>query len=392
MIQSISTSVARADTANADILYKNAYNATQNALTVRTQVSVNDARVEIKKLPENMGWAIGEFSKQVDTVQYPILVNIVNSIKKAEKESNQTNINIAKKSIPNELTQTWKNSYSLAVDKIQQGLQEKALDLVKIAESKKTDKTIDEALTVLNDLLLSDSNGIKDWTNSLIFRLNKVVPTTPSEPVPISLIEDKILENEIRRVINKQEGELTKQELLKVKTLDIGGKGIKSLEGLQYCTNLNWINLGGVFNPNIGEFIYNNIEDIIPLSNLTKLTYLDLSFNNIREVGHLSKLTNLKKLNLSNTNITNINGLSNLTQLTYLGLSNNENLSNVNAIKNMKQLQTLGLLYVNLNDDMFNDLKQMNNLKSLLIRNNNNNNDNYVAELRSILINCEIDY
>lgn len=174
------SNTVKADTINVDMLYKNAYQTTQKALTEKTQASVNEARKAIKALPAKLDWAIGEFSKKVDTVQQPILVNIVNSIKTAEKTPNQTNINKAKKAIPAELTPIWKNSYSAAVDKIQAGLQTKALNLVKTAESSKTSTAINNARIVVNDILTADSVGIRNWAKVLSNRLDaiKVIQTS----------------------------------------------------------------------------------------------------------------------------------------------------------------------------------------------------------------------
>ena len=166
--------MAATNNTDVDALYKAAYQATQKALTEKTQASVNEARAAIKALPANLDWAIGEFSKQVDTVQHPILVNIVNAIKTAEKTPTQANINAAKKAIPAELTAQWKNSYSSAVDKIQQGLQQKALEAVKKAETEKTQEAIDAAQTLVDDILTADSQALKDWATTLSNRLDAI--------------------------------------------------------------------------------------------------------------------------------------------------------------------------------------------------------------------------
>lgn len=172
---SITTNVVKADTINTDMLYKNAYQATQQALTEKTQASVNAARIEIRKLPKNLHWAVGEFSKKIDTIQHPILVRIVDSIKKAETNPTQSNINAAKKSIPAELTPVFKNSYSSAVDKIQGSLQSRAIDLVKKAENTKTSVSVTAARVVVNDILTADNVGLRNWAKVLSNRLDAIV-------------------------------------------------------------------------------------------------------------------------------------------------------------------------------------------------------------------------
>ncbi|WP_195429115.1 hypothetical protein [Clostridium sp. D46t1_190503_E9] len=170
----VATPAMAATNTNVDALYKAAYQATQKALTEKTQASINEARKAIKALPANLDWAIGEFSKQVDTVQQPIFSNIVKLIKKAEKEPTQANINAARKAIPAELAPVWRNSYSSAVDKVQQGLQQKAVDAVKKAETDKTQENVDAAKVLVNDLLTADSQGIKDWAKTLLNRVEAI--------------------------------------------------------------------------------------------------------------------------------------------------------------------------------------------------------------------------
>lgn len=175
IIEEISTTQSSND---LDAIYKSAYDLTQKSVAEKTQLSVNEARDAIKLIPTSMDWAIGEFSKQIDVVQHSILLSIVTLINIAENEINQFNINNARTSIPDELTQYWRNSYSSAVDGIQQKLQTKAMDLLKIAEEERTQELVDEARIILNDLKEADSPAIVEWTNSLIERLDKIVIKT----------------------------------------------------------------------------------------------------------------------------------------------------------------------------------------------------------------------
>ncbi|EGD3653809.1 internalin, partial [Listeria monocytogenes] len=54
---------------------------------------------------------------------------------------------------------------------------------------------------------------------------------------------------------------VTKEELESISQLSVYAKKIASIEGLEYLTNLKFLNLNG-----------NQITDLSPLSNLTKLT------------------------------------------------------------------------------------------------------------------------
>lgn len=187
MALSITTNTVKAETISVDTLYKNAYNATEQALKTKSQASVNVARTEIKKLPKKLDWAIGEFSKKVDTVQHPILVNIVSSIEFAEIIMSQEYINIAKESIPAELNPAFKNSYSSAVDVIQQKLQTNALNLVKKAEQENTRDSIDKANYAIRDLKKATSKAILDWTKVLETRIKAILPLVIVEELPLEI-------------------------------------------------------------------------------------------------------------------------------------------------------------------------------------------------------------
>lgn len=166
--------VAGAATTDVDALYKAAYKATIKALETKTQADVNAAREAVRELPTTMDWAIGEFSKQLDSVQHPILVNIVTAINKAEAEVIQANIDAARKTIPAELPTVWKNSYSSAIDKIQQGLQQQIVDAVKKAETEKTAEAIEAARVLVNDVLTAESQALKEWATIMAGKLDAI--------------------------------------------------------------------------------------------------------------------------------------------------------------------------------------------------------------------------
>ncbi|NOW04330.1 hypothetical protein [Clostridium beijerinckii] len=56
------------------------------------------------------------------------------------------------------------------------------------------------------------------------------------------LFKDKQFENDVRKNINKLEGDITKEDLINLTELNIGHYSdepcIRSLEGIQYCGNL----------------------------------------------------------------------------------------------------------------------------------------------------------
>lgn len=96
-----------------------------------------------------------------------------------------------------------------------------------------------------------------------------------------------------------------------LQNLDVGHK-VKSLKGIEVFKNLETLN-----------FPDNEIEDITPLQNLTKLKGIGLNGNKIKNIASLSKLTNLYQLVLDHNQIEDISALKNLTNLQEVNLGYN---------------------------------------------------------------------
>lgn len=134
-------------------LYKIAYKSVLNVKSSQTQKSINEARVSIRNLKgTTAAWAVGEFSKQVDKVQHPLLIKTISAINKAKISLKQADIDEAKASIDPDYPLLWKNPYSEAVDIIQQKLYDKARELVNVALNTKMQSDIDEAKNIIAEL------------------------------------------------------------------------------------------------------------------------------------------------------------------------------------------------------------------------------------------------
>lgn len=171
----ISAMPVKAATVNVNQLYANAYNATVNALSAKTQKSVNSARIAIDALKgTSAAGYIGEFSKQVDTVQHPILVKAVNAITTAQTTSTQANINTAKASIDPDMPAVWKNSYSSAVDAVQQKLMKASLDAYNAALQSKLQADVDVANAKLAELKTAADASIAGWAAQIQTQVNAI--------------------------------------------------------------------------------------------------------------------------------------------------------------------------------------------------------------------------
>ena len=122
------------------------------------------------------------------------------------------------------------------------------------------------------------------------------------------LIKDEMLATAIQRSLHKQNQELTKEDLCSLTKLHARGMEIKSLDGLEYCENLTYLDLS-----------QNHIEVLDPLRNLRDLEVINLSKNQLRDISALRDFRNLKRLDLSRNNlyvmdISAINTMGNLEE------------------------------------------------------------------------------
>lgn len=188
-------------------------------------------------------------------------------------------------------------------------------------------------------------------------------------------IKDSTLESIIREQIGKETGDITKADMLNVRSFNISDKIIHSLSGLEYATNMGGITaknctIEGDMSPlsGIDKFSYIsfhncnidslyglptnltlftlykcNIKDNkLPLENQTKLRNLDVVGCGISDISSLKDSVNLKYVRLSENNIKDITVLNNLTQITDLGLFKN-NVSDITPIQSLTNLTNLWL-------------------------------------------------
>ena len=157
------------------------------------------------------------------------------------------------------------------------------------------------------------------------------------------------------------------------------GMGIADLDGLQYATNMEYLELQAnqivALDPLVDlvnlRSLYlneNQINNITPLSGLVNLTTLNLSDNQIADIAPLSSLTNLGDLNLSFNQIVNIAPISFLTNLTKLDLNNND-IVDISSISNLTKLTTLYLSHNEITD--ISSVSYLSNLSSLGLYDNN---------------------
>ena len=180
-------------------------------------------------------------------------------------------------------------------------------------------------------------------------------------------IPDANLRAAIETALGKsRNASITRAEMATLKHLGAPNSNISDLTGLEFATGLTRLHLGGEWVN--GELVNSNdISNLSPLSNLTNLTYLDLTSNSISSISALSNLTNLTRLDLWDNSISSISALSNLTNLTYLDLTSNS-ISSISALSNLTNLTYLDLTSNSISS--ISALSNLTNLTTLYLYNN----------------------
>ena len=122
------------------------------------------------------------------------------------------------------------------------------------------------------------------------------------------------------------------------------------------------------------------IKDISALSNLTRLTSLNMKNNSVSDVSALGGLTNLKALRLLNNQISDISAIRNLTNLRHLNLNNNQ-VSDISALAGLTNLKDLKLYENNISD-----ISALRNLTNLTILNISHNPINDYSPIENLNI------
>ncbi len=180
----------------------------------------------------------------------------------------------------------------------------------------------------LRDISSGALTGIR---MALVLGVFVAIASTPVSAVVVGF-PDPGLEAAIRDTIGEPTRDIHDTDLIGLTSLDARFRGIRDLEGVQYCVDLTELKLYG-----------NEIIDINVLSSLTNLTVLFLDNNQISNISVLSNLTNLRTLMLGNNEIADIGALSGLTNLTALFLGKNR-IVDISALSSLINLTRLDLV------------------------------------------------
>lgn len=147
---------------------------------------------------------------------------------------------------------------------------------------------------------------------------------------------------------------------------------ISNLEPLQNFSKLTKISFSG-----------NQVEDLTPLANIETLENITAINNKITTLEPLRKLENIKYLTLDGNNITNLNPIINWTNLTDISIQNNQ----ITEIPNMSKLKNLKSVNLSNNKiETLENLAQLPNVEKFQIDNNKLQNLQGIEQLSNLTI------
>ena len=186
-----------------------------------------------------------------------------------------------------------------------------------------------------------------------------------STPNPnIMFFPNEIVEQAIRRELEKPTGDVLKGEVAQIATLDLSETQLSNIDFLTDFSGLRRLWLQG-----------NDIVDLSPLAGLTGLVELALDHNDIEDVSPLRNLLELKSLWLDSNRVSDILPLSNMSNLEWLDLSDNA-IVNVEPLRSLNGLETLGLSGNSLQS--IEDISDLENLRALYV------DQNMIADLKPL--------
>ena len=156
--------------------------------------------------------------------------------------------------------------------------------------------------------------------------------------------DQKILA-QLRIVVRKPVGNLTRGDLAKVKKLKVNDAGITDVSVFVELKNLEELILNK-----------NEITDLTPLAKISGLEKLSVNFNKISNLAPVAKMEKLRELQIYYNEVSDLKPISDMQHLRVLWIMNNK-------ISDLKPLYGLNnLVEVHLNDNKGLDYKKISGL------------------------------
>jgi internalin A len=181
-------------------------------------------------------------------------------------------------------------------------------------------------------------------------RVKKKPEDCPKDSKVVSF-SSKPFEDELRKKLQKAQGDITLAELKTVKSLNLSQA---TLDELDVCVFPHMTGLKELF---LGPS--EQLDDLSPIARATKLESLRASINQVRDISPLSGMTKLDRLDLGRTQVSDLKPLSEMTVLTELQLDDT-------PVEDLKPLEKLTKLErLSIQRTRVKDVSVLKNLKSL---------------------------
>ena len=175
--------------------------------------------------------------------------------------------------------------------------------------------------------------------------------TVSAQDVKVVQIPDKNLEQAIREEIGIPDTiPLTPSHMKMLKRLVANERSITDITGLEHATNLKRLDLRD----------NNQLIDIRPIANLTKLSWLAFSGTKVYDLSPIANLNNLKTLYFWVTAVSNLKPLESLTSLIAIDAGGCK-ISDVTPLASLTQLKYLQIRY-----NLVEDITPLANLTQLI--------------------------
>ena len=183
---------------------------------------------------------------------------------------------------------------------------------------------------------------------------------SPSQPehLPGSVV--RIPDTNLRAVIAEALGKrpnapITVKEMEGLGSLEVQGRDIRDLTGIQFAINLSRLNIrdnpifdispiAGLIELRVLELDNDNpipLSDLSALRELVKLEYLNFSYDNVSDLSPLRGLINLKYLHFTDSNVFDLSPLAGVVKLESLGFSRS-NVSDLSPLAGLVNLKFIG--------------------------------------------------
>ena len=164
---------------------------------------------------------------------------------------------------------------------------------------------------------------------------------------------------------------ITASGMKRLRRIDLAGKGVRDLTGLQFATNVTWLHLidnqisdlspiAGLIELREIWARGNVLSDISPVRGLRNLTHLEFPGSPISDLSSVKGLTNLIYLNCNDTLVSDLSPVSSLVNLEWLYMRNTRisDMSPVSGLINLEHVNFAG-------DNTISDLSPLAGLTNL---------------------------